>query len=167
MRDETSILHLPNLNILGVSFDFQYDEDTRKFDLTDEIKNKFELLDNTKTTIYLPHQDKPIYELGEWKVSEKYLEDILGNVSEVTVIVKNSMSKVSDIIAKPHKVKISSDVQREIICPKLGRTAEEFFHQDIVDERTLQYQLTTSVSYVFSEVFKIVIWQVTLAMFSS
>ena len=79
------------------------------------------------------------------------MEDILGKASEVTVIVKNSMSKVSDIIAKPQKIKISSDVPREIICPKLGRTAEGFFHQDIVDERTLQYQLTTSVSYVFSK----------------
>jgi hypothetical protein len=147
------------LNILGESFDLQYHEDTRKFDLTDEIKHKFDLLDNSKTTIYIPHQEEPIYELGMWKVSEKYLEDILGQASEVIVIVKETMmSKVSDIIAKPHKVKISSDVQREIICPKLGRTAEGFFHQDIVDERTLQYQLTTSVSYVFSEVFKIVIW---------
>ena len=127
----------------------QYHEDTRKFDLTDEIKKKFELLDNSKTTIYIPHQEEPIYENGKWKVSEKYLEDILGKASEVTVIVNDTMmSKVSDIIAKPHKVKISSDVQREIICPKLGRTAEGFFHQDIVDERTLQYQLTTSVSYV-------------------
>merc|ERR1719350_843931 len=103
------------------------------------------LLDNSKTKIYIPHQDEPIFDFGEWKVSGKYLEEILGNTSEVTVIVKYTMmSKVSDTIAKPHKVKISSDVQREIICPKLGRTAEGFFDQDIVDERTLQYQLTTS-----------------------
>ena len=145
--------------LLGDSFDFQWNEDTRNSHLTDEIKKRFKLLDNSKTSIYIPHQDEPILDFGEWKVSGRYLEDILGNVSEVTVIVKDTMmSKVSDIIAKPHKVKISSDVQREIICPKLGRTAEGFFHQDIVDERTLQYQLTTSVSYVFSEVFKIVIW---------
>ena len=145
--------------LLGDSFDFQWNEDTRKLDLTDEIKKRFKLLDNSKTSIYIPHEDEPILDFGEWKVSGSYLEDILSNVSEVTVIVKNSMmSKVSDIISKPHKVKISSDVTREIICPKLGRTAEGFFHQDIVDERTLQYQLTTSVSYVFSEALKIVTW---------
>jgi hypothetical protein len=145
--------------LLGDSFDFQWNERTRNFHLTDEIKKKFKLFDNSKTRIYIPYQDEPIFDFGEWKVSGKYLEDILGNASEVTVIVKYTMmSKVSDTIAKPHKVKISSDVQREIICPKIGRTAEGFFHQDIVDERTLQYQLTTSVSYVFSEALKIVTW---------
>ena len=97
---------------LGDSFDFQWNEDTRTCDLTDEIKKKFKLLDNSKTKIYIPHQDEPIFDFGEWKVSGKYLEDILGNTSEVTVIVKYTMmSKVSDTIAKPHKVKISSDVQ--------------------------------------------------------
>ena len=144
---------------LGDSFDFQWNEDTRKLDLTDEIKKRFKLLDNSKTSIYIPQQDEPILDFGEWKVSGKYLEEILGNTSEVTVIVKYTMmSKVSDTIAKPHKVKISSDVRREIICPKLGRTAEGFFDQDIVDERTLQYQLTTSVSYVFPDALKIVTW---------
>ena len=145
------------MHLLGDSFDFQWNEDTRKSKLTDEIKKKFKLHDNSKTRIYIPHQDEPIYDFGEWNVSGKYLEDILGNVSEVTVIVKYTMmSKISDTIAKPHKVKISSDHQREIICPKLGRTAEGFFHQDVVDTRTLQYQLTTSVSYVVSEAFKMV-----------
>ena len=143
--------------LLGDSFDFQWNEDTRTCDLTDEIKKKFKLLDIAKTSIYIPHQDEPIFDSGEWKVSERYLEDVLGKASEVTVISKDTMmSKVSDFIAKPHKVKISSDVQREIICPKLGRTAEGFFHQDVVDTRTLQYQLTTSVSYVVSEAFKMV-----------
>ena len=98
--------------LLGDSFDFQWNEDTRTCDLTDEIKKKFKLLDNSKTKIYIPHQDEPIFDFGEWNVSGKYLEDILGNTSEVTVIVKYTMmSKVSDTIAKPHKVKISSDVQ--------------------------------------------------------
>ena len=77
------------------------------------------------------------------------MEDVLGKASEVTVISKDTMmSQVSDFIAKPHKVKISSDVHREIICPKIGKAAEGFFNQEIVDERTLQYQLTTSVSYL-------------------
>ena len=79
-------------------------------------------------------------------MSEIFVEEIIGNATEVTVIVKNSEGLLSDTIAKPHKVKISSDVQREIICPKIGRTVQRFFDEDIVDGRTLQYQLTTSVS---------------------
>ena len=75
------------------------------------------------------------------------MEDVLGKASEATVIIPGDTESIfSDTIAKPHKVKISSDIQREVICPKVGRTAEGFFNPDIVDERTLKYQLTTSVS---------------------
>ena len=100
------------------------------------------------------NQEKPIFDCGEWKVSGKYLEDILGKASEVTVIIPGDaeMSIFSDTIAKPHKVKIYSDVEREVIFPKLGRTAEGFFNPDIVDERTVTYQLTTSVSTYFYKV---------------
>ena len=94
------------------------------------------------------NQEKPIFDCGEWKVSGIYLQDILGKASEVTVIIPgdSEMSTFSDTIAKPHKVKIASDIQREVIISKVGRTAEGFFNPAIVDERTVKYQLTTSVS---------------------
>ena len=51
-----------------------------------------------------------------------------------------------DFFHKPHKVQISSDKEREIICPRPGRTPTEFFAPEEIDGRTVKYQLTSAVS---------------------
>ena len=58
-----------------------------------------------------------------------------------------------DSIHKPHKVQISSDKEREIICPRPGRTPTEFFAPEEIDGRTVKYQLTSAVSRYFIIIF--------------
>jgi len=52
--------------------------------------------------------------------------------------------QILDSIHKPHKVQISSDKEREIICPQPGRTPTEFFAPEEIDDRTVKYQLTSA-----------------------
>ena len=54
--------------------------------------------------------------------------------------------QILDFFHKPHKVQISSDKEREIICPQPGRTPTEFFTAEEADGRTVKYQLTSAVS---------------------
>ena len=54
--------------------------------------------------------------------------------------------QILDFFHKPQKVQISSDKDREIICPEPGRTPTEFFTPEEADDRTAKYQLTSAVS---------------------
>ena len=54
--------------------------------------------------------------------------------------------RVSDTLFPPPKTRIKSDVRRELILVKLGRTPERYFDPNKVDTRPSTYQLTTSVS---------------------
>ena len=58
----------------------------------------------------------------------------------------SGVGQLIDFFHKPHKVQISSDKEREIICPRPGRTPTEFFAPEEIDDRTVKYQLTSAVS---------------------
>ena len=53
--------------------------------------------------------------------------------------------KLSDTFRKPPKVIILSDIEREIIVPKLGRDPHTFFDKCQIDNRELPFQLSSSV----------------------
>ena len=59
-----------------------------------------------------------------------------------------SRGMISDFFRPPPSVEISSDIQREIICAQQGRTARSFYETKTIDERTMKYKLTTTVSII-------------------
>ena len=64
------------------------------------------------------------------------------------LVVSESRGKISDFFCPPPSVKISSDIEREIICAKQGRTAGSFFDSKKTDERPMKHKLATTVSII-------------------
>jgi len=129
-------------------FDIQWDRDTSASVLPHKIKEKFGLLDNLKTKVYLPDQEEPIFDARDWKTAQKpkHLKEVLGKASIVSVVVGDSEGEVSDTIRAPPPIQMTSDIEGgcPIIHVKLGNSKERNFVQGIVDHRPVKYQLTTS-----------------------